>query len=345
MPLLRFRNDVIFIAGRSFRIDSTPIGGRSIGHVALPSREAPSAFDDDDGDDDDNDGGADPEGGVTSGLHEGSHKRPREASTHGQPQSLLGGARAGASAGESATQMLEDSKIKAAARAAAKSTLQRVGIGRVSAAGMSRTGRDFSAADMTPHLLTAKDAGYAVAFTATQLPLNRPWDGPRALHGATAYRIGMTGQLRMLWRGVGQTSTVKTLVDAAAAVATASRAINSSAGPQPPVSGVTAVMAALGNEAAFRETPAFPLDHDALRSALRSVGLKPVDIIATGAAPTVDRRADGREKRRRALNKRALVVGGNYAHLSKENQWALQKARLERMQAQETMRAGKATNT
>lgn len=61
------------------------------------------------------------------------------------------------------------------------------------------SGGHFSAGDTAPHVLRSTALGYAQPFTATALPLDRPWDGPSG-SGYRAFKFGLTADLRVLWR-------------------------------------------------------------------------------------------------------------------------------------------------
>ena len=60
------------------------------------------------------------------------------------------------------------------------------------------SGGHFSASDTAPHVLRSTALGYAHAFSATSLPLDRPWDGPSG-SGFRAFKYGLSGDLRVLW--------------------------------------------------------------------------------------------------------------------------------------------------
>lgn len=277
----------------------------------------------------------------------GARKRPRSQAAPAPSAANLGSALglvpAGAvSAGDSLLGTTAAATTTAAAKRlatiAARSTQQRVGIGNVSVANDVRlTGGHFSAADSAPHVLRAKAPGYAAAFTSSQLPLNRPWDGP-PVQGATAYRVGATGDLRVLWRQVCRRESVRTLCSTAAALTAASGASAAPAsGPRSLSSGISAVVSALGGETAFREAPEFPVDHAALRDALRRAGLadlNPVDVtsLSPGGVPTGD--SSRPRKGRRVPNSRAFIVKGN-AHLDPEQRRAMELARLQVLRSQE----------
>jgi hypothetical protein len=61
------------------------------------------------------------------------------------------------------------------------------------------SGGHFSAGDTAPHVLRSTALGYAQPFTATALPLDRPWDGPSG-SGYRAFKFGLTADMRVLWR-------------------------------------------------------------------------------------------------------------------------------------------------
>ena len=61
-------------------------------------------------------------------------------------------------------------------------------------------GADSSVADTAHHRLP-RNREYAQPFTATRLPLDRRWEGPSA-SGLAAWRVGATGDLRVLWREI-----------------------------------------------------------------------------------------------------------------------------------------------
>jgi hypothetical protein len=61
-------------------------------------------------------------------------------------------------------------------------------------------GADSSAADTAHHRLHPSRE-YSQPFTATRLPLDRPWEGPSA-SGLAVWRVGATGDLRVLWREI-----------------------------------------------------------------------------------------------------------------------------------------------
>jgi len=163
MPLLRFRNDVIFIAGRSFRIDSTPIGGVPLdtwpcqaGKHLRPSTTTTMAM-------------------MTTmmvaltregGVTERSPRGARTAAARGEhgmdSRSRCWGTCGGQRWGKRDSSA-RGPRQQMSRRPPGQQPSQRCsasGSVEISAAAMSRTGRPiFSAADMTPHLLTAKDAG------------------------------------------------------------------------------------------------------------------------------------------------------------------------------------------
>ena len=62
------------------------------------------------------------------------------------------------------------------------------------------TGGQYSAGDTAPHRL-ASHRKYAKPFTSNTLPLDRPYDGP-TVNNVVAYRIGASGDIRALWREV-----------------------------------------------------------------------------------------------------------------------------------------------
>jgi len=61
-------------------------------------------------------------------------------------------------------------------------------------------GAHFSAVDTLPHALHHSRAYYD-PFTDTQLPLDRPWEFPSA-KDLTLYRLGCSGDTRVLWREI-----------------------------------------------------------------------------------------------------------------------------------------------
>lgn len=61
-------------------------------------------------------------------------------------------------------------------------------------------GADSSVADTAHHRLHHSRV-YAQPFTGAKLPLDRPWEGPSAT-GLAAWRVGATGDLRVLWREI-----------------------------------------------------------------------------------------------------------------------------------------------
>lgn len=64
---------------------------------------------------------------------------------------------------------------------------------------VKRTGGAFSVADTAPHRLPSTAGGYAHPFTASELPLDRPWEGPDVA-GVVAFRLGCSADARTLWR-------------------------------------------------------------------------------------------------------------------------------------------------
>lgn len=376
----RFRNDVIIIDGRSFRVDSSAAGRGSLPRFALLPQgaggrdEAPPDVESETssvGADEELDEGAaiESSGGSVS-LSDGEESGPRDlAGPAGSRKrrraqgagARLGGAALSASldkalAGELTLCAADDAgaatavAAKRAAVLAAKSTQQRTGIGNVSVANDVRgTGGHFSAADSAPHMLRAKALGYAEAFSSSQLPLDRPWDGPR-VRGATAYRVGTSGDLRVLWRQVCRRESVKAMCSTAASVAAASGVAwtaPAASGPRSLTAAIGSVVGALGGEAAFRDAPEFPPDHRLLRDALRRAGLadlNPVDARALTDSETVggmreSSRASTRAKGRRVPNSRAFVVKGN-THLDPEQRRAMVLARLQVLKSQEDRASG-----
>lgn len=111
-----------------------------------------------------------------------------------------------------------------------------------------KTGGAYSAGDTAPHELRATRT-YVSVFTATELPLDRPWDGPTA-SGLTAFRVGAAGDLRALWR---QSVTL----------APAARASASERGSE-----LAPALDALSTAARWKEAPPFPATHKALRDAM-----------------------------------------------------------------------------
>ena len=171
------------------------------------------------------------------------------------------------------------------------------------------------------------------------MPLNRAWDGPRALQGVTAYRLGATGDLRVLWREVCQRGVVKDMCAVAAAATAAAGAAGAAAsGPLAAASGIHAVVAALGGETAFREAPEFPPDHAALRVALKHAGLaelNPVDAATLTGTGFIAPAPKNRERKLRRLNRRNLIVTG-LEHLPEEQRKAMLLARVQVLRASDS---------
>jgi hypothetical protein len=64
---------------------------------------------------------------------------------------------------------------------------------------VKRTGGAFSVADTAPHRLPSTSGGYVFPFTATQIPLDRPYEGQDKT-GIVAYKWGASLDVRTLWR-------------------------------------------------------------------------------------------------------------------------------------------------
>jgi hypothetical protein len=110
-----------------------------------------------------------------------------------------------------AAQAVADGNVEAAAAVemerrqwesdrAAASVLAEHGILTVSVGNaVMNSGGHFSAGDTAPHVLRSTALGYAQPFTATALPLDRPWDGSSG-SGYRAFKFGLTADMRVLWR-------------------------------------------------------------------------------------------------------------------------------------------------
>ena len=370
-----FRNDILVIEGRSFRVGST--AASHVGSARFPGSCANAVGDEDLLSVDDSTSGSDSSvtGEISTSVEEdttisvgnGRDSKHKKCKPNGLSADSLNNSvsnvaeqshtrkrqrRSTPTRGDEivdtvATSLIavSNAKIHREATVAARSTLQRVGIGYVSVANdVIRTGGHFSAADTAPHMLRSSAAGYAEAFTPTQLPLNRAWDGPSELKGITAYRVGMPGDLRVLWREVSQRGSVQEIRGAAAIPSTSGAAASATHGLQSCAAGVNALVTALGGDIAFREAPEeFPPDHVALREAAAKVGLdllNPVESQALGARTAARPGSKSDEKGRRRPNKQAFIVKGN-THLAPEQQKAMKLARLQVLKEQHASDAAK----
>jgi hypothetical protein len=81
------------------------------------------------------------------------------------------------------------------------SDLRMAGVAKASRGNdVENTGGQFSVSDTAPHRLYERDgAAYLLPFTATLVPLDRPWDGPTCVN-AKAWRYGAGADVRGLWR-------------------------------------------------------------------------------------------------------------------------------------------------
>jgi hypothetical protein len=376
-----FRNDVIMIGDRVFRVDSrtaamseprlgvrntgtTPLAGTDKWPDDVPAHAVASSFDVDaaeEKDDDDEDESEESSSGVDAPV---THSASEDTASGPKTGVKRRRSRIGTDDSVSADRVSSSTyagtgttaKVKREAKATARLTLQRAGIGCVSVANdVTRFGGHFSVADTAPHMLRSSSAGYAVAFTPTQLPLDRPWDGLRALEGVAAYRFGATADVRVLWREVGTGTVVREMVSAAAAtsaVASAGHAAAFSAGGgssaaaqglQTSTAGVDAVLTALGGVVAFRDKPPFPLNQQALYNVLEKAGLGalgPTVPGSSGSANSGTGPKDRQGKKPRRLSKKAFIMQSNQHVKGTAIETALKIARIEVLKAQQQQKRG-----
>jgi hypothetical protein len=217
------------------------------------------------------------------------------------------------------------------------------------------TGGQYSAGDTAPHRL-ASHRSYAKPFTSNSLPLDRPYDGP-SVTNVVAYRLGASGDIRALWREVVMHGRML------AAAAEASSASAHTSGDSRPVSlpagssggsntgggkivggagnnileasGNTAesLFLSLGGPSAFKLQKSFPVSHQELREEMARLHLDTRMAIGTldsALALRPDREqqellAQQQQRKLRKTDKRALQLK-TADHLDDVTRAAVQKA-------------------
>ncbi len=203
------------------------------------------------------------------------------------------------------------------------------------------TGGTYSVGDTAPHMLRSGKA-YAQPFTSKILPLDKPWDGPTS-SGLPAYKMGCTGDLRVLWREVVTHSmlTQQTAVPTAAAAAAAAASANAANVARIRTMGSIeeerdgeSLLLSLGGAQAFRKMRAFPHSHRELREEMRTVGL--VTRILPGTLEPIQPVGGGTKQRAQKMrrpDRRALSLNTG-SHLKGATLQAVQKAQIELVRRQ-----------
>lgn len=205
------------------------------------------------------------------------------------------------------------------------------------------TGGSYSVADTAPHMLRPGKS-YAQRFTAKQLPLDRPWEGPTAT-GLIAYKLGCTADLRVLWREVVTHSTLTQQVAPSAAAplalppGSAAAATPGMARPTEVDNGGETLLLSLGGAQAFKKMRPFPVSHRELREEMRVVGLVTRMLPGTlEAIQPTGGAAKQRAQKIRRPDRRALSLTTG-SHLTGSTLQAVHKAQVELVRRQiETQR-------
>jgi hypothetical protein len=325
-----FRNDVIIIDGKVYRVDSKSYGASGLGDFSgVGSRAAATlnlqpmsgteidagALDDvkDEGEDDEH---QDDEG----------EEVPEDASELPQVVSASPG---GAQAAPSSRRSARPSSVYA-----------EIGVGTVSVGnGVMNTGGHYSVADTAPHTLKSSSMGYLHCFTASSLPIDQPWPGP-SKSGLKAFKVGTTGDLRLLWREIVTHGTLK------AVAATSAYAASGSSAHGAGITGLAAAEAlvtALGGTSAFKGSKPFPSTHRELRAEMAKFGLDLACPMEPGTlnpliqvpAPGQGKATNKRVVKQRRPDKRSFSSLLSNSHLQgTQIEHALKVARLEILKEQ-----------
>lgn len=197
------------------------------------------------------------------------------------------------------------------------------------------TGGHYSAADTAPHMLPSHRS-YVHAFTATSLPLDNVWTGESGTY--TAFRIGCSGDVRLLWRALTVPNLASAVliqdhqVDSVQATGTSTAANGNTSGandgvaqskpeavaPSDMSESSSGLMTTLSGLLALEKLPSFPSSHTQLRAAMQKVGMN--TLMAPGtleAGKLLPSRTD--DKRRvkraaRALDIRSATIKQSHLH-------------------------------
>lgn len=336
LTLELFRNDLVLIEGRAFRVSSEPVAALGMSHTEALAAAAAAA---------------------AAPVARAGAKRPREEVDQ-----------AAAEEGDDDVRDYdgEDAALFATvSRPALPGGFHRTTgpiVYTTSAGnGLRQTGGKFSVADTGPHQLKTGMA-YAHAFTATVLPLDHAWDGPD-MHAAIAYRVGASADLRALWRlmvthghddiadATGffmqrqMAAQAAAMVSAAAthSSATASSTLNAAADAVAAAS-MRHFMHQLGSVDTFRNLRTFPATHRELRREMKAAGLgespmKPGTLEGEDPLVTAKR---VRSQRVRRPNERALVIQSNEHIMASGSEQARTLEQIRRVQVVEEYQRAKA---